>query len=172
MAPVRFRPSRWKAALLFLFMAALVTGALWVSRLPDLRIYERACGWVAAAIFGWGALIALRRLVMAGPAIEISDWGVKDFRQNIAAPWDKVKSVKVWWDELDAARVPWIALDIDDAESVFVNQDHIARNARMVNRVLLHPEVALKTQDLPGAHRRVMAAIEKARPDLIKPEQT
>ena len=114
MAPVRFRPSRWKAALLFLFMAALVTGALWVSRLPDLRIYERACGWVAAAIFGWGALIALRRLVMAGPAIEISDWGVKDFRQNIAAPWDKVKSVKVWWDELDAARVPWIALDLDD----------------------------------------------------------
>jgi hypothetical protein len=163
-----FRPSRWKAGLLLLLMAGLSVSALWVAQLPDLRLYERVCGYAAAAIFGWGLAIAARRVMMTGPAIEVSDWGIRDFRQHIEAPWAKIKRVSVWWEELDAARTPWIALDIDDPESVFTNQDHLARSARMMNRVRMRPEVALNTMGLPGAYRRVLAAIETARPDLIR----
>ncbi|MGE3301502.1 MAG: STM3941 family protein [Hyphomonadaceae bacterium] len=167
MAPILFRPSRWKAALLGLLAIAMTALSLWLAFFTAEALFYRLCGAAGVLLFGAAIPAALRRVFDRTPVIEVSEWGVRDRRQGVAAPWAQIRAARVWIQAIDAARVPWIVLEVEDADAVYERRDAATRALRALNRRLGYPEVVLKTQGLPRAHRGVMEAIAAFRPALV-----
>ena len=158
--------SRGKAAGLAVIMAALFAACGTVITLGDATLRERLAAFAITALFAWGLVLAVARVIDRRPAIIIDTWGVKDRRMRVAAPWGEIAGLKIWVQESGIARASWIALEVRKADAV----RSIAPIWAAIRRATLErwgrPPVALNLLGLKVTSSEVLAAIAHFRPDL------
>jgi hypothetical protein len=166
MASVSFYTDRVKAAALAAILAVCGAGCGAVLFFANARPSERITALSVTLLFGWGLCLALARFFDRRAALTIDDWGIRDRRMKIGAPWSSILAVRLWVQELDAAKSPWIALEVRDVEAVRTLPRFWAGWRRRTLERWGRPPVALNVQGLTGTAQDVLAAIARFRPDL------
>jgi hypothetical protein len=162
-APLAFYPDRVKAGALTALMAAMCVGCIAAGLLGDARLGERIAAAAATALFGWGLAVALGRLVDPRPVLVIDDWGVRDRRMKITAPWAQIRDVRIWVQEADAAHAAWVVLEVDDVDEVRALSPSWARLRRATLERWGRPPVALNVQGLRTTAAEIAALIADER---------
>ena len=162
-----FYTHQGKAAALAVIFAVFAAGSGAVVLMRDATFGERLAGASVSAFFGWGLIVALARLIDRRAALVIDATGVHDRRMKVDAPWDTVRSVRLWIQQLDAAKAVWIALDVNAVTVVRPLAPLWSRLRQATLERWGRPRVALNLQGLDASADDVLAAIARFRPDLI-----
>lgn len=152
--------------MLSLISATLLAASAYVLFERDASTSDRLAGAGAAMLFGWGLLSSLARVLDRRPVITIDEWGIRDRRMKIAAPWNAIRGVAIWNQEFDAAHATWIALNVRDTEKVRTLNPLWARLRHLTLERGGRPPVALNLLGLASPTEEVLAAIARYRPDL------
>lgn len=93
--------------------------------------------------------VALIRRVLDGrPVITVDDWGIRDRRAAVDAPWAEIERVWMWRQKLRTTHVDWIALDVRDPEKVRPSPAGTNRALKRVAEMMGAPAVILNAGDL------------------------
>ncbi len=168
MTPIVLYPARWKSALLAVLCVGAIALCVWLVREPDIQLslVQTGAVWIVLAATPIAFVIYVRQLLWPRPAIEISTWGVRDYRTKIAAPWEAIRGVGEWIQQAGRAKVRWLFLDVADPGAAGAKTKGALAS---MNQALGAPPVLLYANGLPGAHGAVLAAIAKFQPNLPTP---
>lgn len=113
------------------------------------------------AVFGVATVALVRRVLDRRPVLTVDDWGIRDRRTGVAAPWQEIERVHLWRQELRTTHVDWIALDVSDPAKVRPGALNQSRALQAVARAMGAPPVLLNTSDLTMPQEAVLAELQR-----------
>lgn len=123
--------------------------------------------WGFVLAFGAFGLTLALRVIDPRPALVMDDWGVKDRRSGVRAPWGAIRRVWVWRQNYgpkdDPGGLDWIALDVEDPDAVrpgILNQN---KTLKAIARAMGAPPVLLLTHDLKLSLPEIVVELERRR---------
>lgn len=113
------------------------------------------------AIFGVAAIALARRVLDKRPALTVDDWGIRDRRTGVAAPWPDIQRIHLWRQELRSTHVDWIALDVSDPAKVRPGALNQSRALQAVAQAMGAPPVLLNTADLTMPQDALLGELQR-----------
>lgn len=138
-----------------------VGASLWMLLHADAGAFWNLVLACFVAAFGIAAIALVRRVLDRRPAIVVDDWGIRDRRTGVEAPWVDVREIRAWRQELRTTHVDWIALDVADPAKVRPGALHQSRALRAIASAMGAPPVLLDTADLPMPHDELLAELRR-----------
>jgi len=159
--PLVLHARRGVNALSALGCVVAVAASLWMYRAQAAGPAWNAVLLGFVVVFGIAAIALVRRVLDRRPVLTIDDWGIRDRRTGVAAPWAEIQGVRLWRQELRTTHVDWIALDVVDPAKVRPGALNQSRALRAIADAMGAPTVLLNTADLTTPQDALLAELQR-----------
>jgi len=138
-----------------------VAASLWMYRHGTAGAAWSAVLLLYVLVFGIAAIALVRRFLDRRPVLTVDDWGIRDRRTGVAAPWQEIERVHLWRQQLRTTHVDWIALDVADPAKVRPGALNQNRALQAVAGAMGAPPVLLNAGDLTMPQDALLAELQR-----------